>query len=381
MARKGPAARRIAIYNDPQKWHFISRTCFKVMGEDYGHLRRRGKPAPPPPPAPATVSLPSPPGLGSLSMSLHSSTMPATPRKSNVVHLGSSVYKPLPPPSPGTLLIRSILSASTNSPVTTSSGSGSPLTTNGASPGSGGGSAGGGGVDGSKSPLKSSTMPSVFVTLPPAELKAQPAAAVAPAPAASAGNASVITMIWNGLSFVIGQLTARIPTSIKSGAGEGAAAGGEVAKRPQDEPFLVLPGILKEARGVYEKERVELMMDGILRNRAMDRLCVQILTGLTIASLTEDAYGTLQQDIPKVLEVLVRTLIALEQYAIELSTNAQEKADDEGETHAAITNLIVPFTNDIKSALHEILNTFGDRLNVFRLPPDVGKRLKLFVDK
>ncbi|KAG8773033.1 hypothetical protein FRC20_002278 [Serendipita sp. 405] len=50
------------------------------------------------------------------------------------------------------------------------------------------------------------------------------------------------------------------------------------------------------------------------------------------------------------------------------------------ETYTAITKLIVPFTNDIKSALHEILNTFGDRLNVFRLPHDVAKRLKLFVN-
>ncbi|KAG8828241.1 hypothetical protein FRC19_008357 [Serendipita sp. 401] len=370
-ARKGPATRRIAIYNDSQKWHFISRTCFKVMGEDYGHLRRRGKPAPPPPPPapPAPVT----PGIGSLSMSLHGSTMgmgpPATPRKSNVVNLGSSVYKPLPPPSPGTLLIRSILSASTSSPVSNSSG-GSPSTTpttNGASPG---GVSVGGSTDGPKSLSKSGVMPSVFVTLPPAELIVQPAAAAPPAPAGSGGTISVMGMIWNGLSFVIGQLTARMPTSEKS---VGSAGG---------EPFFVLPGFVKSAIKRHEKERVELMMDGVLRNRAMDRLCIQILTGLTVASLTEDAYGTLQQDIPKVLEVLVRTLIALEQYAIELSEAAAATGDEEAEmeTYTAITKLIVPFTNDIKSALHEILHTFGDRLNVFRLPHDVAKRLKLFVN-
>ncbi|CAG8695209.1 15738_t:CDS:2 [Acaulospora colombiana] len=106
----------------------------------------------------------------------------------------------------------------------------------------------------------------------------------------------------------------------------------------------------------------------------------QVLTGFTVASLTEDAYGTLQQDIPKVLECLTSTLLALEDYERELKTGHTELTDDMNEVNDAIFEVVVPLMDDIKMCLGEIIAVFGDRLNVFRLPMPVARRLQLLVD-
>jgi Nucleoporin protein Ndc1-Nup len=69
--------------------------------------------------------------------------------------------------------------------------------------------------------------------------------------------------------------------------------------------------------------------------------------------LKEDAYGTLQQDIPKILEALTRMLLALENYSQELRATAAA-VDGVGdaphglevyETEIAIDEFITPYTN------------------------------------
>ncbi|CAG7850196.1 SubName: Full=Uncharacterized protein {ECO:0000313/EMBL:CCA72255.1} [Serendipita indica DSM 11827] len=333
MARKGPTERRVAVFNDPQKWNFISRTCFKTMGEDYGHLRRRGKPPPPPPAAaPPTPAR---------------SLAPVTPRKSSVIpNLNSSVYKPLPPPSPGSLFVKSLLS-STSSPSTTQ----------------GEGSAAPDGTAGSGSPsssLRASAMPSIFVTK--VAVEPSPAVDAAPVPPPAQPTPGIIQMVKKGIGFVFGQLTAHVP-AVKTG----------------DEPFFILPAFLQEWRKQVEKERIQFTVEEVLKRQSLDRYCVQILTGFTVASLTEDSYGTLQQDIPKVLEVLVSTLIALEEYTQELATSPMAMSADAWQVEVAIMEQVTPFADDIRRALGDILYTFGDRLNVFRLPPAVARRLQLMV--
>ncbi|PVF93320.1 hypothetical protein CPB86DRAFT_877254 [Serendipita vermifera] len=337
IARKGPAARRVAIFNDPQKWNFISRSCFKILGQDYGLIKRRGKPAPARPAAPAPPTL---------------TATPSTPRKSNITNLSSSVYKPMPPPSPGSQLLKSLLSAS-SSPATTVDAGTPPAHANG-SPGE------------AKSPLKASVMPSVFVVKGPAENKDNQAAAApggAPPPTGDGPRKTLVGLIKDGIAFLFTQLTTRVP-SLRQG----------------DEPFVVLPQMALDVKRWFERERVGSIARGILKGETMDRLCVQILTGFTVASLTEDAYGTLQQDIPKVLECLTSTLLALEDYERELKTSHTELTDDMGEVNKAIFEVLTPLMDDIKVSLGEIITIFGDRLNVFRLPMPVARRLQLLVD-
>lgn len=316
MARKGPTERRVAVFNDPQKWNFISRTCFKTMGEDYGHLRRRGKPPPPPPAAaPPTPAR---------------SLAPVTPRKSSVIpNLNSSVYKPLPPPSPGSLFVKSLLS-STSSPSTTQ----------------GEGSAAPDGTAGSGSPsssLRASAMPSIFVTK--VAVEPSPAVDAAPVPPPAQPTPGIIQMVKKGIGFVFGQLTAHVP-AVKTG----------------DEPFFILPAFLQEWRKQVEKERIQFTVEEVLKRQSLDRYCVQILTGFTVASLTEDSYGTLQQDIPKVLEVLVSTLIALEEYTQELATSPMAMSADAWQVEVAIMEQVTPFADDIRRALGDILYTFAHQV-------------------
>lgn len=348
IARKGPATRRAPVFSDPTKWHFISRACLKLLGTHYGHLKRRGKPPPPPPvePAPAPA-LPSP-------FSSSIAGYPSTPRKQAtlVPNLNSSVYKPAPPPSPGAMFIRSLLSSSTISPPPSASSAGSPPAAVD-TPASNG-----------RTPLKSGAMPSVFVVRAPEEQnKVDGAPAPAPAPPAAPGGAptSLLGLIWQGVVWVIRQITARVP----SPTGQNG------------QPFIVTPWFVKRTRDWLDKERVELQVKGILMGKDMDGLCIQILTGFTVASLKEDAYGTLQQDIPRILEALTKMLLALEEYSMELrATAAAAGSEAQFETEIAIEEFILPFTNDITTGLKEIMLVFGDRLNVFRLPLPVARRLQ-----
>jgi nucleoporin NDC1 len=58
-----------------------------------------------------------------------------------------------------------------------------------------------------------------------------------------------------------------------------------------------------------------------------------VLTHLTCASLTEDTYGTVQKDIPRILEALLTFLSAVEEYQAEIDAkyNVQPLTSDEVE--------------------------------------------------
>lgn len=246
--------------------------------------------------------------------------------------------------------MKSLLSASSTSPATSSS------VTSSSPPGT----AGSPGSEGIRSPIKNGAMPNIFVMQPREE--SSPSAAPA-APPLAAGGESVAALLKKWIGFAVSKLTARVPSLRKS-----------------DEPFIVVPPFLKTFNAWMEREKTHKVADGILRRRYLDRSCVQVLIGFTIASLAEDAYGTLQQDIPRVLEVLTKELIALEDYDAELVTGIDEGKKDQWEVREAQAMVLNPLANDITSGLREIIATFGDRLNVFRLPLPVARKLQLIAD-
>lgn len=140
------------------------------------------------------------------------------------------------------------------------------------------------------------------------------------------------------------------------------------------------------------------------------------LCRLTCASLTEDSYGVVQRDIPKIIEALLSFLTALEEYQAELTAahtspstekvSAREAAEREmlaieaaraGEVLGVVSDgmssafcgpVIVCGGNDadarvraaIKDGIVQIVRTFGDKLSAFKFPPRIARKLQGFVD-
>ncbi|CAK5284258.1 unnamed protein product [Mycena citricolor] len=103
-----------------------------------------------------------------------------------------------------------------------------------------------------------------------------------------------------------------------------------------------------------------------------------LLTDLTCASLTEDRFGTVQRDIPKILEAFVLFLGEID--AVKAAMRAhQEMADpaDLEEAAAAFGDL----DDALREGLARIVRTFGtNRLRAFRFAPRVATKVQEFAD-
>lgn len=129
---------------------------------------------------------------------------------------------------------------------------------------------------------------------------------------------------------------------------------------------------------------------------------ITVLAGFTVASLEEDAYGVLQKDIPKILEALTSYLIMLEKYTRELQASAAAgDVEHKVQVEQGLTSVVEPlvgggferpgvdeqllkkkdlFFPELNSAIKAVLATFGERLNVFRMPTHVAARLQLIAE-
>ncbi|KAH7890631.1 nucleoporin protein Ndc1-Nup [Phlebopus sp. FC_14] len=68
----------------------------------------------------------------------------------------------------------------------------------------------------------------------------------------------------------------------------------------------------------WTRERVNKAAEMCLPNRELDGLVVEVLSALVCVSLTEDRYGVVQRDIPRILEAFLSFLSALEEYQLEI---------------------------------------------------------------
>ena len=142
-----------------------------------------------------------------------------------------------------------------------------------------------------------------------------------------------------------------------------------------------------------------------------------VLSSFVCASLTEDSYGVVQRDIPRILEALLSFLTAIEEYRVELVSRypplslEQENALTPRELLARHELMIsLSRTSDILSEVEDrkfilckvrahkrrtlifdrflalkegvvrIVRTFGDKLSAFKFPPRTAKKLQGFVD-
>ncbi|KAJ2934242.1 hypothetical protein H1R20_g2841, partial [Candolleomyces eurysporus] len=117
--------------------------------------------------------------------------------------------------------------------------------------------------------------------------------------------------------------------------------------------------------------------------REVDRVVLDVLTSLVCASLTEDTYGVVQRDIPKIIEAIVSFLFAVEEAQAELIKDLPEVAaeSEEERLEREKGSEAVSYVGDaLKDSLARIVRTFGDKLTAFRFPPRVAGKVQGFMD-
>ncbi|KAH9918053.1 nucleoporin protein Ndc1-Nup [Fomitopsis serialis] len=167
---------------------------------------------------------------------------------------------------------------------------------------------------------------------------------------------------------------------------------GAVVKSRAPQPVLALAG---DVGHWWTRERVNRKVEMSLPNRRLDALVISVLCHLVCASLTEDRYGVVQRDIPKILEALLSFLSAIEEYQAEVNKlhvplteediqqlPVKELAQKERlATEVARAGEVLGEVGDaVKSGVGQIARTFGDKLAAFKFPPRIAQKLQGYVD-
>ncbi|KAM0753926.1 hypothetical protein T439DRAFT_298370 [Meredithblackwellia eburnea MCA 4105] len=103
---------------------------------------------------------------------------------------------------------------------------------------------------------------------------------------------------------------------------------------------------------------------------------VEGISNMICASLSEDAYGVAQRDIPKVLEAFVLYLFALEEAAKGIVETSQEK----DATTSALETIMGPVEGALKDGVRAILTEFSPYFDAFAFPPRIAAKLQLLLD-
>ncbi|KAI6043254.1 nucleoporin protein Ndc1-Nup [Pisolithus marmoratus] len=145
--------------------------------------------------------------------------------------------------------------------------------------------------------------------------------------------------------------------------------------------------VCTQLNGWLARERIHKRAEMSLPNRELDALIIESLSALVCASLTEDRYGVVQRDIPRILEAFLSFLQAAEDYQDEVAyelddTNSavfRQKERVRVEV-AKASEAISVVIDALKSGISDIVRTFGDKLTAFKFPPKTAKKLQSFID-
>ncbi|KDR79388.1 hypothetical protein GALMADRAFT_63284 [Galerina marginata CBS 339.88] len=153
------------------------------------------------------------------------------------------------------------------------------------------------------------------------------------------------------------------------------------------------PESLREAFTMFLKwcteERTSKIVEATLPYRELDVAVIDVLSNLTCASLTEDRYGVVQRDIPRILEAMVSYLSAIEEYQVELTASQKSASssilsDSERQTlimeHEKSQEILCFIGDGLKEGIGRIVRTFGDKLTAFKFPPRIAQKLQAFLD-
>ncbi|KAJ3514507.1 hypothetical protein NLJ89_g2337 [Agrocybe chaxingu] len=184
--------------------------------------------------------------------------------------------------------------------------------------------------------------------------------------------------------------------NVQSAKGLGGKAKDGAVSFIRKQASKYVPGPVKEiaARVVAwtTNDRLSKVVEASLPYRELDVVVVGALSSLTCASLTEDRYGVVQRDIPKILEALISFLSAIEEYQMEIRTkhapsmsttlSVKEREEQEAlaiEVHKA--QEVLGYVGDgLKEGIVRIVRKFGDKLLAFKFPPRIAQKLQAFLD-
>ncbi|KAF6742573.1 nucleoporin protein Ndc1-Nup [Ephemerocybe angulata] len=136
----------------------------------------------------------------------------------------------------------------------------------------------------------------------------------------------------------------------------------------------------------WTEDRISKKVDMCLPMRELDVVVIEVLTKMVCASLTEDRYGNVQRDIPKILEALLAFLSAVEDYQSELLKQMESLPDDPSireplrEELEKATGILAYVGDGLKNGVARIVLTFGDTLTAFKFPPRTAAKLQGFMD-
>ncbi|KAH6887245.1 nucleoporin protein Ndc1-Nup, partial [Coprinopsis sp. MPI-PUGE-AT-0042] len=344
-------AERQALFGDqknvPNLWGAFVRETLLLLGQDYQRLLRRGAPAPAPAPGPAPLT-----------------TKQLLEGMEDRVHA-----------TPAPLLRRSILRSSvkTEEPLLDTLSSDGPVARI---------------VEDAAGKAQKAAE---YVHLPDLFKSVSAKAAEVTPPVVAKTEQAVVTATANPRGLVqriVGSVTGAIMNSYEKNA--------PPQLKDEVENFMVW----------WTGERVSRLVDASLPMRELDVVVIEVLTRLVCASLAEDRYGTVQRDIPKIIEALLSFLTAVEDYRAEIVSNysppplPQPEVDEDGqeqpprkltrkelETRRAIeaelekaTDVLGYVGDGLKDGIARIVGTFGDRLTAFRFPARTAYKLQEFMD-
>lgn len=159
-------------------------------------------------------------------------------------------------------------------------------------------------------------------------------------------------------------------------------------------PRIVLDAA-RETHSWWTRERVNRVAEICLPNRHMDALIIDTLCHLTCASLTEDLFGVVQRDIPKIIEAILSFLTAIEEYQTEINALYTPPSSDDikqlskqelaerlrlGVEVAMAGEVLSEVGDALKDGIMTIARTFGEKLTAFKFPPRTARKLQGFVD-
>ncbi|KAF8960800.1 nucleoporin protein Ndc1-Nup [Flammula alnicola] len=183
--------------------------------------------------------------------------------------------------------------------------------------------------------------------------------------------------------------------NVKNVKGLGSRLRGDITAFTSTVATKYVPERLREKVSQFlhwcNKERTSRIVEASLPFWELDVVVVDVLSHLTCASLTEDRYGVVQRDIPKILEAMISYLSAIEQYQIEINAlnkpsstplSLREQHEKDAllvEIHKA-QEILGHMADGLKEGIARIVRTFGDKLLAFKFPPRIANKLQAFLD-
>ncbi|KZP26794.1 hypothetical protein FIBSPDRAFT_918061 [Athelia psychrophila] len=337
------SARRTALFGDqkynPSLWSALAREALLLLGTDYQLFLRRGAPAP------AAPTPAAPPPAAKLPQTPHTPLIKKPIFRSSSA--SAAAAQSASPASPLAAVLDSFASDSKLSRAVGETAEGMHMPD----------------LFRSVSSLQHLVMP---LRAPPnTPAKGVPAAAAPEAPVAGLGLGLVVQARGKGRALV----GLYVPAWLGGAPGWG--------------------------RAWWRGERLGKIVEASLPRRDMDVLAIEVLAQLTCASLTEDRYGVVQRDIPRILEAFLSFLSAIEAYQMEIKAahvppSKEELAGLSGlelETRlragveVAKAGEALGFVSDaLKDGVAMIVRTFGDKLLAFKFPPRTARKLQGFID-